>query len=257
MRREMLASNVHSLGNVKLWENTMSAKILVVDDDLDLRDSLSQYLRRHGYRVYQADSAFAARRMLQGCSPDLILLDIMMPGEDGLSFRRSLSKTRNTPTIFLSAKTSDIDRIEGLEAGADDYICKAYNPRELLARIRAVLRRGNRSHAPCQSLRFFEFDRWVLDTARRRLTRNDGLIVALSASELALIEVFVRNPNIVMSRERILDLSRKEENDVFDRSVDSQISRFRRKLERDPKAPELIKTVWGGGYQFASDVKVI
>lgn len=257
MRRETSLRCVYGFSETEQRDYCMSAKILIVDDDLDLRDDLSQYLQRHGYRVFQADSAFAARRMLQACSPDLIVLDVMMPGEDGLSFRRSLSKTRNTPTIFLSAKTSDGDRIEGLEAGADDYICKACNPQELLARIRAVLRRGKSSQVQSQSVRFFEFDRWVLDAARRRLTRNDGLVVALSASEFALIEVFVRHPNVVLSRERILDLSRKDEGDVFDRSVDSQISRFRRKLECDPKAPQLIQTVWGGGYQFNCDVKVM
>ena len=144
-----------------------------------------------------------------------------------------------------------------MEVGADDYVCKPFNPRELLARVRSVLRRANgreREMTP-EKTRYFEFDRWTLDTAKRTMTRDDGVIVSLSTGEFQLLMIFVARPQIVLSRERIVELSHAEGADVFDRSVDSQVSRFRKKVERDPKNPDIVQTVWGGGYVFAADVK--
>lgn len=232
-------------------------KILVVDDDRDIREDLKAYLSDHGFQVTTAENAAAARRFIHSEEPDLILLDVMMPGEDGISLCRSIARMTSIPIIFLSARTDEIDRIVGLEVGADDYVCKPFNPRELLARVRSVLRRskGNNHHALPEKTRFFEFDRWTFDTAKRCLKRDDGVIVSLSSGEYQLLNIFLARPQIVLSRERIVELSHAEGADVFDRSVDSQVSRFRKKIEKDPKNPEIIQTVWGGGYVFAADVK--
>lgn len=231
--------------------------ILVVDDDRDIREDLKAYLTEHGYRVTLGESAAAARRLIHAGAPDLILLDVMMPGEDGISLCRSVAQLLSIPIVFLSARADDIDRIIGLEVGADDYVTKPFNPRELLARIRSVLRRakgGDVARAGEKS-RFFEFDRWTLDVARRTLRRDDDIVVSLSSGEYQLLTIFLARPQIVLSRERIVELSHAEGADVFDRSVDSQVSRFRKKIERDPKKPEIIQTVWGGGYVFAAEVR--
>ena len=182
----------------------------------------------------------------------------MMPGEDGLSLCRSIAELKTIPIILVSARSEEIDRIVGLEIGADDYLAKPYHPRELLARVRAVLRRlelSTQVNAGQDAQQYFEFDRWVLDVPKRRLRRSDGVIVPLSATEFSLLMVFMKNPRVVLTRERILDLTRISDSDVFDRSVDSQISRFRRKLELDAREPALIKTVWGGGYMLDTDVR--
>ena len=231
--------------------------ILVVDDDRDIRDDLKAYLTEHGYRVSVGESAAAARRLIHVSTPDLVLLDVMMPGEDGISLCRSITQLLNIPIVFLSARADDIDRIVGLEVGADDYVAKPFNPRELLARIRSVMRRAKGSDGVRggEKSRFFEFDRWTLDIARRTLKRDDGVIVSLSSGEYQLLTIFLARPQIVLSRERIVELSHAEGADVFDRSVDSQVSRFRKKIERDPKRPDIIQTVWGGGYVFAAEVK--
>lgn len=235
-------------------------KLLVVDDDWNIRDSLKRFLASQEFEVDVAENAAVARRKLHECAPDLVILDVMMPGEDGLSLCRSIAELKTIPLILVSARSDDIDRIIGLEIGADDYLAKPFHPRELLARIRAILRRLGHSStvsAGDEVQQFFEFDRWVLEVPKRRLRRDDGVVVQLSASEFSLLMVFMKNPRIVLSRERILDLSRATDSEVFDRSVDSQISRFRRKLERDPREPEIIKTVWGGGYMFDTSVRRI
>lgn len=236
---------------------SLPTRLLIVDDNAELRADLRRYLEDQGFHVTEAASADGARRALHVEEPDLILLDVMMPGEDGISLCRSIARSKHVPVIFLSARTDDIDRIVGLEIGADDYVCKPFQPRELVARIRAVLRRSLRAElvASEEETRFFEFDRWTLDVARRRLKRDDGMIVVLSTSEFELLMIFLKRPSQVLSRERILELSRTDGSDVFDRSVDSQISRFRRKVEVDPKNPVLVKTVWGGGYMFGAEVK--
>ena len=233
------------------------SSLLIVDDDWNIRDSLKRFFKDHDFEVILADSAEAARRILHNSHPDLVLLDIMMPGEDGISLCRSIAELKSIPVILLSAKSEDMDRIVGLETGADDYIGKPFHPRELLARVRAVLRRTERDNTMSSrgANTSFTFDQWTLEVGQRRLKRADGLLVPLSSGEFELLMVFLQNPNTVLSRERILNLTHVKEEEVFDRSVDSQISRVRRKIELDPRSPELIKTVWGGGYILSAKVK--
>ncbi|ROO25829.1 response regulator [Salinisphaera orenii] len=229
--------------------------ILVVDDHRDIRDSLTRYLRDHGFRLSAAADAANARRVVREAALDLIVLDIMMPGEDGLSLCRWLRETTEIPVILLTAVADETDRIIGLEVGADDYVTKPFSPRELLARIRAVLRRATalpaqRNQPEEASVRF---DRWLFHVAQQELVDDSGLAVALSTGEYRLLLAFVRHPNRVLSREQLLDLTQGRDAEVFDRSVDNQVSRLRRKIERDPASPRLIKTVWGGGYRFVAD----
>lgn len=231
--------------------------ILVVDDHRDIRDLVARYLVKNGLRATAAESAASARRVLRSASVDLVVLDIMMPGEDGLALCRHLRETSGTPVILLTAMAEETDRVIGLEIGADDYVTKPFNPRELLARIRAVLRRANAlpsSREPGPGARY-RFDRWSFDTARRELVGPDGVAVPLSGGEFRLLVALVERPGVVLSRDQLLDLTRGRSAAAFDRSVDNQISRLRRKLERDPKSPALIKTVWGGGYAFAGAVE--
>ncbi|MQP66337.1 response regulator [Niveispirillum sp. SYP-B3756] len=233
--------------------------ILVVDDHRDIRETLGRFLEKHGMRITAAEDAAMARRRLRAAAVDLIVLDVMMPGEDGLSLFRHIRETMDTPVIFLTAIGEPMDRIVGLEMGADDYVTKPFEPRELLARIRAVLRRSHSLPVGGGRRRGEEtrlaFDRWVLDLARRELTGEDGVVVSLSTAEFSLLEALVRHPNMVLSREQLLDLTKGREADVFDRSIDNQVSRLRRKIEPDSRNPSLIKTVWGGGYCLAAAVK--
>ena len=235
----------------------MSAKLLVVDDILANRRLMQAKLEAKYYTVLLAENGQSALEMAREEQPDIILLDVMMPGEDGISLCSSIARLTHMPVIFLSALTDEVDRIVGLEVGADDYVCKPFHPRELLARIRSVLRRADRipGDPDLEEMRYVEFAGWAFDVARRALKGEDGLVVSLSSSEFELLKIFLGRPQIVLSRERILELLHSGGTEVFDRSVDSQISRFRRKIERDPKKPEIIKTVWGGGYMFAAEVK--
>ena len=234
-----------------------TSHLLIVDDDWGIRDGLQRFFAEHGLTADLAQDAEAARRALRANRPDLVLLDVMMPGEDGFSLCRYLQQSQ-VPVILLTARTEDEARLEGFSTGADDYVCKPFNPLELLARVRAVLRR-TRSDVPSadqgQEVTEFRFDRWTLQSSRRHLIREDGVVVPLSASEFQLLIALVRHPKQLLSRDRILDLIGADSGAVFDRSVDSQISRLRRKLEVDPKSPRLITTVWGGGYLFDSDVQ--
>ncbi|WP_299399823.1 response regulator [Pelagibius sp.] len=230
--------------------------ILVVDDHRDIRDLLGKYLAKNGLRVSLAENAAMARRLMRAAAIDLVVLDIMMPGEDGLALCRDLRATSTVPVILVTAMTEEMDRVVGLEIGADDYVTKPFNPRELLARIKAVLRRSNavpqaRDRLPEGRLRF---DRWLLDPERRELLAEDGLAVPLSTAEFNLLSAFLKRPGVVLSREQLLDLTSGRAAQVFDRSIDNQVSRLRRKIEADPKQPRLIKTVWGGGYLFAASV---
>ncbi|MEQ8965120.1 MAG: response regulator [Azospirillaceae bacterium] len=233
-----------------------SPHILVVDDDRDIRDALARYLERQGYRVDRAESVAAARRVLRDAAIDLVVLDIMMPGEDGLVLCRELRAAGTVPVILLTALVEDTDRVVGLEIGADDYVTKPFNPRELVARIKAVLRRTHalppQRDAPARDRA--RFDRWTLDRATRTLIDDAGLVVPLSTGEYRLLDALVRRPGVVMGRDRLLDLTRGREAAVFDRSIDNQISRLRRKIERDPKTPAIIRTHWGGGYSLAAPV---
>jgi two-component system OmpR family response regulator len=230
--------------------------IAVVDDHRDIRDLVGRYLAQHGYRISVAENGTALRRLLERSAPDLVILDIMMPGEDGLSLCRHLRGTTEVPIIFLTAMVEDTDRIVGLELGADDYLTKPFNPRELLARIKAVLRRVN--SLPPQRIklkaRMLSFDRWVLNVGRRELVGSDGVAVPLSTAEFRLLTAFLDHAGLILSRDQLLDLTVGRAADSFDRSIDNQVSRLRKKIELDPKNPMLIKTHWGGGYSFMAEV---
>ena len=230
--------------------------ILVVDDHRDIRDLLARFLTKHGLRASVADSAAAARKSLQAADVDLVVLDIMMPGEDGLSLTRSLRETKDIPVILLTAMGEETDRIVGLEVGADDYVSKPFNPRELLARIKAVLRRAQTLPRPRETTHGrLSFDRWILDLGRRELIDERQVAVALSSGEFRLLAALLERPGMVLSRDQLLDLTSGRAPQVFDRSIDNQVSRLRKKIERDPRTPQLIKTAWGDGYTFAGEVK--
>jgi len=229
-----------------------SARILVVDDDPGIREVLSDYLTQHGYEVATAASAAEMDRSLASRSTDLIVLDLMMPGEDGLSVVRRLSRT-GPPIVMLSAMGEDTDRIVGLELGADDYLAKPCNPRELLARVRAVLRRPREDGGAETTDQTLRFAGWTLDLMRRELTRPDGQVVGLSSGEFALLRVFAERAGRILTRDQLLEAARGAEADVFDRAMDVQISRLRKKLD-DGSGLEMIQTLRGEGYRF--EVKV-
>jgi two-component system OmpR family response regulator len=234
-----------------------SAHILVVDDHREIRDLLARYLAKCGLRVSVAESAAKARRVLETSAIDLVVLDVMMPGEDGLSLCRHLRATTGVPVIMLTAMAEDTDRVIGLEIGADDYVVKPFNPRELLARIKAVLRRANslpqQRAAPEGGI--VRFERWQLNVGRRELTDEDGVGIPLSTSEFLLLRALLNHPKMVLSRDQLLDITRGRAANVFDRSIDNQVSRLRKKIEAEPREPSLIKTVWGGGYMFTAEVE--
>jgi two-component system OmpR family response regulator len=232
--------------------------IAVVDDHRDIRELVGRYLMEHGYRVSMAECAAALRRLQERSAFDLVVLDIMMPGEDGLSLCKHLRATTDLPIILLTALAEDTERIVGLEMGADDYLTKPFNPRELLARIRAVLRRAHslppkRGLPRTQSMRF---DRWILEVGRRELVGEDGVAVPLSTAEFRLLCAFLDHSGMVLSRDQLLDLTAGKNADAFDRSIDNQVSRLRKKIEAEPRNPTLIKTHWGGGYCFTAQVSL-
>ncbi len=233
-----------------------SPHILVVDDDREIRSLLTRFLGEHGFRVTTAADGRGMLQILADWRIDLIVLDVMLPREDGLSLCRRLRADSDIPIIMLTAVGQDTDRIVGLEIGADDYVPKPFNPRELVARIKVVLRRAMPEAATVASPAGarFRFAGWVLDCTQRRLESPDEVIVDLSGAEFNLLVAFVERPNRVLSREQLLDLARSRASIPFDRSIDVQVSRLRQKLETDPKKPSLIKTVRGGGYVLAADV---
>ncbi len=226
--------------------------ILVVDDEADIRDPLCEHLQRSGYAAYGAESAAAARSWLEQSNADLVILDIMMPGEDGLSLCRHLREVDKTPVILLTALTDDTDKIVGLEIGADDYVTKPFNPRELVARIRAVLRRSEDSEEPRKPAATSSFAGWTLNEQQSELTRGDGLVVPLSAGELSILTVFIEHLGETLSRDDLMRMSRGRETLAFERTIDNVISRLRKKIESDPSNPRIIKTVRGGGYRLVS-----
>ncbi len=231
-------------------------RLLLVDDEATLREPLADYLVRQGFVVDQAGSAAEARTRLRDAPPDLVLLDIMMPGEDGLSLCRHLAESQAIPTILLTARGEATDRIVGLEIGADDYVTKPFEPRELVARIRSVLRRASKGAAAAfEEEHDFLFDGWRLDPLKRKLTDPEGAVVAISSVEFRLLMAFLDHPRQVLDRDRLLDMVQGREAHLFDRAVDNQISRLRRKIEADSRNPTLIQTVWGGGYMLAADVR--
>ena len=229
--------------------------ILIVEDEVSIREPLAQYLAGEGISVCEAADAATARSTLGKRRFDIIILDIMMPGEDGLSLCRHIRETRETPIILVTARTDPTDRIVGLEIGADDYVLKPFNPRELLARIRAVLRRARFVPTEAQQhANLYHFGAWTLDAKRRALIDRDGIAVSLSTGEFELLRTFVSRPNTLLSRDFLLEETRGRVADVFDRSIDNMISRLRRKIEADPKQPDTIKTIWGGGYMLTAEV---
>jgi two-component system OmpR family response regulator len=229
-----------------------NAHIAVVDDHQEIRELVARYLEQHGYRVTVAAGAADFRKLLETENFDLAVLDIMMPGEDGLSLCRDLRAGSRLPVIFLTAMAEDTDCIVGLEIGGDDYLTKPFNPRELLARIRAVLRRSQGEVVELGGqVRFADK---MLDVSRQEVTGSDGVAVPLSSAEFRLLSVFLEHPGKVLSRDELLDLTCGREAEVWDRSIDNQVSRLRRKIENDPKNPGLIKTHWGDGYCFTGKV---
>lgn len=229
--------------------------VLLVDDEASLREPLAEYLSGQGFAVLQAENASAARSRLVETTPDIVLLDIMMPGEDGLSLCRHLNDAKNLPVILLTARGESTDRIVGLEIGADDYVVKPFEPRELVARIRSVLRRAAKPPPTPEDDAHFEFEGWVLDPVKHRLTDPDGSLVPISSLEFRLLKAFVEHPRQLLDRDRLLDLVQGREAHLFDRAVDNQISRLRRKIGDNERESKLIQTVWGAGYRLAADVR--
>ena len=232
--------------------DTPEPHLLIVDDARDIREPLAQYLRKHGFRTSLAANAREARETLEAGGPDLVVLDVMMPGEDGLSVCRWCVARGGPPVILLTAMADETDRIVGLELGADDYVVKPFNPRELLARIRAVLRRIPPAPATVGGAR--RFAGWLHDPAARSLAHEDGRTAELTSGESRLLEVFLDHPRTVLGRDRLLDLTAGREAKAYDRAIDNAVSRLRRKIEADPKRPALLVTEWGGGYALAADV---
>ena len=234
--------------------DTSEIQILIVDDERDIREPLGQYLRSKGFRVQLAANAAEARKVIAESLVSIVVLDVMMPGEDGLSLCRWLVANNGPPVILLTAMADDTDRIVGLEIGADDYLPKPFNPRELQARIRAVLRRVPPPvNTISGSLR--RFSNWVHDAAARQLQHDDGRLVELTTGENRLLCVLLDHPRKVLSRSSLLDLTVGREAKAYDRAIDNQISRLRRKIEADPQQPVLLVTDWGGGYALAADVE--
>jgi len=230
--------------------------ILVVDDHRELRELLARFMAEHGLRVTTAPDGKGMRKVLEQSQVDLVILDLMLPGEDGLELCRELRATSNTPVLMLTAMGEETDRIVGLEMGADDYVAKPFSARELLARVRAVLRRAQslpeRGSPPKENA--VTFENWRFDLARRELEAGDGTVLPLSTGEYNLLVTFVQHPGRVLNRDQLLDLTQGRTAAPLDRSIDTQVSRLRRKIEQDPKDPKIIKTVWGGGYVFTPTV---
>ena len=230
-------------------------KVLVVDDDARIRDLLRRYLTQEGFEVMVAEDGKALNRLLLRETVDIIVLDLMMPGEDGLSICRRLRAANDrTPIIMLTAKGEDVDRIVGLEVGADDYLGKPFNPRELLARIHAVLRRqGNKPPgAPEDDIGTITFGNIEVDLAARTLKRGDEQ-QALTTGEFAVLKVLLQHPRQPLSRDKLMSLARGREQGPFDRAIDVQVSRLRKLIEADPAQPRYLQTVWGFGYVFVPD----
>lgn len=241
------------------WRNLEGgAHLLIVDDDREILDLVSRFLRKHGYRVTGARNGIEMRERLAAADIDLIILDLMLPGEDGLALCREIRSRSLLPIIMLTALGEDTDRIVGLEMGADDYLSKPFNSRELLARVKAVLRRTALEPGKpptAASGKTVEFAGWRLDLVRRELTSPEGAVTDLSAGEYDMLIAFIEHPQRVLSRDQLLDLARSRVATPFDRSVDVQVSRLRRKLERGRDGSALIKTVRGVGYIFSPAVE--
>ena len=232
-----------------------SARILMVDDDPGIRDVVSDFLGRHGYQVETAGDSREMEQALERGPIDLIVLDVMLPGEDGLAICRRLAVGEGPPIIMLSAMGEDTDRIVGLELGADDYLSKPCNPRKLLARVRAVLRRAELRGQASTASAGCEFAGWRFDLVRRELRSPQGVVVNLSSGEFSLLRTFVERPQRVLTRDQLLEFARGPDSDAFDRAIDVQISRLRRKLDDGGGGQDLIRTIRNEGYMFTAKVK--
>jgi two-component system OmpR family response regulator len=232
--------------------------ILIVDDDRDIRQLLADYLETNGYRTLCAADGTAMWKALDEARPELVVLDLNLPGDDGLTLCRKLRASSTLPVIMLTARAEPLDRILGLEMGADDYLPKPFEPRELLARIRSVLRRSHAmpENSKADNVQRMRFAGWTLDLTARHLLNPDGLVIMLSGAEFRLLRVFLEHPNRVLNRDQLLNLTQGRDADPFDRSIDIQISRLRQKLGEDARLPQIIKTVRNGGYVLAGQVVV-
>lgn len=235
-------------------QSTTSSPInlLIVDDEEDIREPLCQHLQNNGFTTYPAANADQAFDQLDKHSIDLVVLDVMMPGTSGLDVCRHLSENAGPPVILLTALTEDIERIIGLEIGADDYVSKPFNPRELVARIRSVLRRSHRSSST-DTRKIHSFGDWQWYSDMGELHHRDETVVMLSTGESRLLKVFVDNPNKILSRDELINLTLGRDSFPYERSVDNMVSRLRHKIEEDLSKPKYIRTVWGGGYKFCAD----
>ncbi|MFC4254395.1 response regulator [Altererythrobacter xixiisoli] len=250
-----LASPVSGVLSIDPKRNCLG-KVLIVDGDGDTRFAIGEFLDFHGFSVFEADSAAAVRGLIADVSPDVVIVDVLVPGGDGLSIVRELSNQGSMSVIMLSALASDIDRIVGLEAGADDYLAKPVSLRELLARIRAVRRRITRMAEPASPSEegVYRFAGWCMNVASRTLNAPSGARIPLSDGEFSLLRAFVERPQRVLSRDQLLDFARGPDSDAYDRAIDTQISRLRRKLDGHSHN-ELIKTIRNEGYMFSSRVE--
>ena len=239
-------------GTEEVEQRMSSGKVLIVDDDAEIRNVLTEYLASHDYEAVAVDSGASMRAALQASVPDVVLLDLALPGEDGLSIARYLRERHPVGIIMITGASEPVDRIIGLEVGADDYIGKPFDPRELRARIRSVMRRLQpaASAASRGSSVRITIGRCLLDVAARQLFDREGTEVALTAMEFDLLKAFLEHPNQVLSRDRLLTLTRNREWEPFDRSIDIRITRLRRKIEDDPENPRTIRTVRGAGYMY-------
>jgi two-component system, OmpR family, response regulator len=234
--------------------------ILIVDDDVEIRDLLGQFLLRYNFKILAANDGIEMFEHIDAEPIDLIILDMMLPGDDGITLCRKLQAQHSIPIVILSAAGEETDRIIGLEVGADDYISKPFNPRELLARMRAILRRSNAQEKPEMievQHNALKFVRWTLNLSTRQLISPEQAEISLSAGEYDLLVAFLENPKQVLSRDQLLDLTKHRYANAYDRSIDMQVSRLRQKMEDDPKKPKMIKTVRGGGYIFAMPVSKV
>jgi two-component system OmpR family response regulator len=238
---------------------TSNTRLLIVDDDPDILSLLTKFFRKHSFVVSVAANGEEMVTALEGAPFDLVILDLMLPGEDGLSLCRRLQQGHRVPVIMLTAMSDLTDRIVGLEMGADDYVAKPFDARELLARVKAVLRRAAAmplsapSHEPTRPI--LRFAGWGLDVARRELRSAEGTLIPLTGGEFELLLAFAEHPERVLTRDQLLDLAHGDSREVFDRSIDLQVSRLRRKLEHDVKNPSLIRTIRNGGYMFTAPVQ--
>lgn len=233
---------------------TLSKQILVVDDDQEIRKLLDQYLSKSGFDVITAGEGLEMHQQLEKQNPDLIILDIMLPGDDGFTLCQKVRQTSTVPIIMLTANSDEMDRVVGLELGADDYIGKPFSPRELLARIKALLRRSEVTAAAIKPARYTRFNQWCLDTQTQTLIDEDQRTLELSSSDFRLLQLFLQHPNEVLNRDMICDATRGREALPMERGIDVQVSRLRQRLKDNGKKPRIIKTIRGSGYMLVAQV---